>query len=192
VSVAAIVLAAGASRRLGRPKQEIVLGRETLLQRTIRVAQEAGLFPVIVVTRQGSGDPEINFSPQLVVAPNPDADEGIASSIRCGISEAMHHMIAGAVILTCDQPALRAAHLRALIEDQDRVAGSVYGGSVGVPAYFPIALFTELLHLRGDTGARALLKTAYAIEAEELNLDIDTERDLDIARALLEEQRPQD
>jgi len=190
VSVAAVVLAAGASRRLGRPKQNIVLADETLLHRAVRVAQDAGLSPIIIVAREGSEYPQLTSSNSLVIVTNQNADEGIASSIRCGVSEALRHPVPGAVILTCDQPELRAAHLRTLIENPLRLTASAYGGSVGVPAYFPIAILSRLLQLRGDTGARTLLKTAYAIEAEELNLDIDTERDLDIARSLLE--RPQD
>ena len=189
MSAAAIVLAAGASRRLGRPKQNIVLAGETLLHRTVRVAQDAGFSPIIVVTREGSEYPELASSNALVIVTNQNADEGIASSIRCGLSEALRRSVPGAVILTCDQPALRAAHLRTLIEDPLRVTASAYGGSVGVPAYFPVAIFSQLLQLRGDTGARSLLKAAYAVAAEELNLDIDTEQDFDAARSLLENRQ---
>lgn len=190
MTVAAVVLAAGASRRLGHPKQNVVLAGETLLRRAIRTARDSGFSPIIVVVRDGA-DHDKTIEPDVVIAVNQDADEGIASSIRCGIAAASSHNIAGAVVLTCDQPTLRTGHLRALAEDQHRVTGSAYGGSIGVPAYFPVALFPSLLQLRGDTGARSLLKSACAIEAEELKLDIDTEHDLDLARALLEDRESQ-
>ncbi|HEX5282518.1 MAG TPA: nucleotidyltransferase family protein [Bryocella sp.] len=186
MTIAAVVLAAGASRRLGRPKQNIVLDGETLLQRTVRLALDAGLSPIFVVVRKATDCVEVAPSPNLIIVVSQEADEGIASSIRCGIKAAAGYNPAGAVMLACDQPALRAVHLRALVEDQHRLTASAYGGSLGVPAYFPAGLFSSLLQLRGDTGARSLLKNAHAIAAEELSLDIDTEDDLRIARALFE------
>ena len=187
MSVAAVVLAAGASRRLGHPKQEVIIGGETLLQRAVRLAGEASLSPIIVVTRAGMDYSRALQSPgSVLIGMNLEADEGIASSIRCGISLASSHNVEGAVILSCDQPALRAEHLRGLIEDKNCVTGSAYAGSAGVPAYFPAATFPLLLQLRGDTGARKLLTNARAILAEDLRLDVDTEQDLATARALLE------
>jgi molybdenum cofactor cytidylyltransferase len=187
VNVAAIVLAAGASRRLGRPKQEIVIAGETLLQRAVRTARCAALAPVVVVTRSGTQyDGALAADDALIITTNHEADEGLASSIRCGIALASERRIAGAVILACDQPSLRVDHLRALAENESRLTGSAYAGSIGVPAYFPAAYFPMLLQLSGDSGARKLLVDAYAIPAEDLTLDIDTEQDLAAARALLE------
>jgi len=187
VSVAAIVLAAGASRRLGHPKQDIVIAGETLLERTVRLARDSSLSPVVVVTRPGVKYATALESDGLViVATNHEADEGMASSIRCGIALASRLKPAGAVILACDQPGLRVDHLRALVEDTSRIAGSAYAGSIGVPAYFPAASFPLLLQLHGDAGARKLLHEAHAISAEDLRLDIDTEQDVAIARALFE------
>ena len=187
MSVAAIVLAAGFSRRLGCSKQTIVLNGETLLHRSVRVARDACLSPIIVVVHEGLEQSDIpDQANTVVLAINHDADEGIASSIRCGIRLASSYNVAGAILLACDQPALGADHLRALVEDQQRVTGSAYGGSIGVPAYFPATSFPLLLQLRGDTGARKLLFDAHSISAEDLRLDIDTEQDLIAARALLE------
>jgi CTP:molybdopterin cytidylyltransferase MocA len=187
VSIAAVVLAAGASRRLGHPKQDIVIAGETLLQRTVRLARQASLSPVVVVTSADANyGKTLESGSALILAANHEADEGIASSIRCGITIASNHGVEGAVILACDQPALRAEHLRALIEDRGRVTGSAYAGSIGVPAYFPATSFPLLFQLRGDAGARKLLINAHAISAEDLKLDIDTEQDLAAARLLLE------
>jgi molybdenum cofactor cytidylyltransferase len=189
VSVAAVVLAAGASRRLGRPKQNIMLNGETLLHRAVRVAREACLSPIIVVVRAGSeygGTPDSDGS--VIAAVNHQANEGLASSIRHGIHLASSHDVAGVVILACDQPALRPDHLRALVEDERRVTGSTYAGTIGIPAYFPATSFSVLLQLRGDTGARKLLLNAHPISAEDLQLDIDTEEDLVVARTLLEQE----
>lgn len=88
--------------------------------------------------------------------------------------------------MTCDQPAVTASHLRALCVHKARVTGSRYTRTIGVPAYFPKQSFAELGQLRGDSGARALLQAAHSVAAENLELDIDTQQDLDRARALLE------
>lgn len=187
MSIAAIVLAAGASRRLGRPKQNILIAGETLLERAVRLSCEASLFPIIVVCHSGEDyGNSLRTHSGIIFAINKEADEGVGSSIRCGVALASKHDIAGAVILACDQPALRANHLRALVADGSRITGSAYAGTVGVPAYFPAACFPLLLQLHGDMGARKLLLGARSVLAEELTLDVDTEDDLNAARLLLE------
>lgn len=191
MSVAGIVLAAGSSRRLGRPKQMLQIGGETLLGRTVRVAKAAGLRPLHVVV-----DPVANWAadwassvedPGCEIVANPDAEDGLASSIRAGVRAALtDQRSSGAVLLTCDQILLTAGHLLALCRSADRVAGSRYAGKIGVPAYFPRASFASLLALHGDAGARALLAGASYVEAEELALDIDTEADVKRAQAILD------
>lgn len=177
-----MVLAAGVSRRLGRAKQSLVIGGETLLQRAVRVAVEAGLEPVVVVVRD-AGVAEGLRGCEVVV--NTLADEGMASSIRCGVERVRALGVSGLVVMTCDQVALRAEHLRALCAEVDRVTGSGYAGKVGIPAYFPAEVFGELMELRGDVGARELLRGAAAVVDEGLGLDVDTEADLARAQALL-------
>lgn len=173
---AAVVLAAGYSRRLGRPKQTLVLGGETLLQRAVRVAEEADLAPVIVVTRPLEG--VVAGPPGVLVLLNAEAAEGMASSVRLGVLAAQQAGAAGIAILTCDQPLLTAAHLRNLCAAPHRATASAYAGRVGVPAYIPQNMFEALLALRGDAGARMLLQGAATVLNETLALDIDTEDDL--------------
>jgi CTP:molybdopterin cytidylyltransferase MocA len=184
VNAAAIILAAGSSQRLGQPKQNVLLAGETLLQRAIRTATDASLSPIIVVIRSTIHSAAIQTDIEFVT--NLEPDEGIASSIRCGIVALAPKEVAGAVIMTCDQPAVTAAHLRALASDEDHITGSRYARTIGVPAYFPRVSFAKLLDLSGDSGARPLLQTAQSISAENLELDIDTQQDLDRARTLFE------
>jgi molybdenum cofactor cytidylyltransferase len=183
--VAAVVLAAGASSRLGRAKQTLVLGGETLVERAVRVAVEAGLSPVIVVVSDESELAAGLRARGCVVVVNEGAGEGMASSIRCGVERAGELGVAGAVLMTCDQVALRAEHLRALSVEAGRVTGSSYAGKIGIPAYFPAASFGELMGLRGDVGGRGLLRGAASVGDEGLGLDIDTEEDVERARGLL-------
>jgi len=178
VSIAAVILAAGFSRRLGRPKQTVVLHGETLVERSVRIAQQAG-FPLVIAVVNPEGD----FGHSLqqlgcVVSINREAAEGMAASIRSGVATAQALRADGVLLMTCDQIALTPEHLRALCSEPEGIAGSGYAGKVGVPAYFPASSFSNLLKLRGDVGARNLLRDARVIPAEDLSLDIDTEADV--------------
>ena len=185
MSVPAVILAAGFSRRLGRPKQTVVLGGETLVARAVRVATEAGLSPVLVVLQ----DESLVESVQALGATallNLDASEGMASSIRVGTNRAAEMNASGVVLMTCDQVAVTPGHLRVLSAQADRTTGSGYAGKIGIPAYFPSQCFPVLLGLRGDTGARDLLGSARAILTETLGFDVDTEADIARAETFLE------
>lgn len=160
----------------------VEIGGETLLARAVRVAVEAGFEPVIVVVRERAVGEGL---PGCEILVNELADEGMASSIRCGVARARELGVQGLVVIACDQVALRAEHLRALCGEVDRVTGSGYAGKIGIPAYFPEAVFGELMELRGDVGARALLLGAAVVVDEALGLDVDTEADVERARGLL-------
>ena len=181
---AAVILAAGASVRLGMAKQLVRLGAETLLERTVRVAREAGLQPIIAVIPANLPIARIPAGVTHVV--NQNAAEGMASSIRVGVSalSAFEGTISGAVVLACDQPAVTAAHLRALAKQADLVVASAYAGRKGIPAYFPKRNFDLLLGLQGDQGARAVLQQSTAIALPLGEVDIDTIEDLQQARQL--------
>ncbi len=179
-SVAAVILAAGRSSRLGEPKQLVVLGGERLLDRAVRVAIEAGCTPVVVVL--GAAAERIVAECALgtaTVVMNEAWASGMASSIRAGVAGLNAD---GAILMTCDQPAVAADHLRRLMS-QDEPAASSYAGRRGVPAYFPRRCFAELLLLEGDAGAKALLQSARTVELAGGELDIDTREAVQIARA---------
>ncbi|WP_158823157.1 NTP transferase domain-containing protein [Granulicella sp. S156] len=183
MSIAGVVLAAGTSSRLGRPKQTVVFEGETLVERAVRVAQEAGLSPVIAVV-----NPEGDFGHSLqqlgcLVVINEGFAEGMAASIRRGVAVAKMLKASGVVLMTCDQVAVSPEHLRALYEDTENIAGSGYAGKVGIPAYFPTSGFDDLQQLSGDVGAREMLRSARVVVDERLALDIDTEEDLTRAEA---------
>jgi len=164
-SVAAIILAAGASRRLGQPKQLLMYGGETLLERTDRLARAANATPVIAVL---GADFEVICDSVLLmnsaISINESWEQGIATSIHAGLNtlKVISPDAQGALILSCDQPRLSADHLRALIEtfraqSVPTIVASTYAGVTGIPAVFPRDAFPDLLALSGDKGARALL-----------------------------------
>jgi molybdenum cofactor cytidylyltransferase len=180
VKVAAVVLAGGASLRLGTPKQLIRLGGEALVERTVRICREAGCDPVVVVL--GSAADKVRSTCSLedaMVVMNRHWHEGMASSIAQGVS-ALEDGVDGCVITTCDMPAVLPDHLRRLA-DSGEMTASAYAGRHGVPAYFPRDRFPQLMSLTGDTGARDLLKSCPAIPLDGGELDIDTPQDLERA-----------
>lgn len=184
--VGAVVLAAGASSRLGEPKQLVTLGGETLLERTVRVAREAGCSPVMVVV--GSEYAQVlghNVLGDAVPVINDSWKEGMASSIRSGLRalEFAARDAEGVLLMTCDQPAVTVEHLSRLMLRAE-VKASRYAGKNGVPAFFPKKHFNQLMELKGDAGARELLAEARYEELENGELDVDTVKDLERARKL--------
>ncbi|WP_263354266.1 nucleotidyltransferase family protein [Acidicapsa acidisoli] len=188
--VPAIILAAGASRRLGQPKQLVRVAGETLLARTIRVVCESGTQPVIVVlgAHRESIVSEVDLSGVQVVT-NHNWEQGIASSIHEGMRtvEQSSAKAAAVLLLVCDQPKLSVEHLRRLIEvyqeaDEPAIVASRYAGIAGIPAIFPMNQFEKLLRLRGDAGARYILRepdcAMVTIDFEGGEVDIDTPEDL--------------
>jgi len=179
-NTAAIVLAAGGSTRLRRPKQLIQLAGETLIDRTVRTAREAGCSPVLVVL--GAGLPGVITHSRLegaIKVINRDWQQGMATSIGRGIEilQSIAPDTRGVILMTCDQPAVTPRHLQALATGTEATA-SAYAKRRGVPAYLPRTSFPDLLKLSGDHGARDLLKHARTIKLPGGELDIDTAADL--------------
>jgi molybdenum cofactor cytidylyltransferase len=186
--IAAIVLAAGASTRLGQPKQLIEIGGETLLERAVRTAREAECTPIVVVL--GAGHLQIlahNRLQDAVPVINDQWPEGMASSIRLGVRTLglVAKSTEGVILMTCDQPAVTAEHLRSLIAIGS-VATSSYAERRGVPAYFPAVHLPELRTLNGDAGARELLQGMPSVELAHGDLDVDTPEDVNRAKRLFE------
>jgi molybdenum cofactor cytidylyltransferase len=188
--VAAIILAAGESRRLGQPKQLLAYRGQTLLERAIRLANEAGASPVLVVL--GANFATISSAIQssdAIPVHNDRWRQGIASSIEAGVRalSVCAPEAEGVLLMGCDQPRLSVDHLHALITaftDQSAaaIAASSYGGVQAVPAVFPRATFAELSALRGDRGARPVIENppcpVVAMEFQGGEVDIDSPEDL--------------
>lgn len=167
---------------MGGPKALLALDGETLLQRAARIAGEAGCDPVFAVV--GDWDPG-PLSAKAIR--NPAAAEGMASSIRAGIA-ALPPEAERALLLVVDQVAVDGTLLRRLLAladaDLERPVACAYSGTLGIPAVLPRRLFPELLALRGDRGAKAILlrEDATALPFPEGALDLDTPEDLDRLR----------
>jgi CTP:molybdopterin cytidylyltransferase MocA len=176
-AIGAIILAAGDSSRLGRPKQTVIFKGETLLDQAIRISKAAGARETIVVL--GAYASEIRKECRLescAVVENPDWAKGMGTSIRRGIGSLAG--VGGTLILTCDMPAVTAVHLQMLAASGNLTA-SLYEGKRGVPAYFPKATFELLSKLEDSRGAGQLLSAAETIALPGGEFDVDTPADVD-------------
>lgn len=184
--IAAVVLAAGGSTRLGEPKQLIMVGGDALLARAVRIARKAGCSPVVVVL--GAEYVRVMVECDLgdaILVINDKWMEGMATSIRLGVQTLgiVAKDAEGVMLMTCDQPAVTVEHLQLLLRRQE-INASRYAGKKGVPAYFPKKYFAALTVLAGDSGARDILAQARFEDLAHGELDIDTVEDVSRAREL--------
>jgi molybdenum cofactor cytidylyltransferase len=185
-SLHALVLAAGASTRFGSPKQLVRVQGRPLLHRAVANAAEIAGQSVLVVLGAHAAElaPLLRHSTASVIV-NRDWSEGIASSIRAGVAR-LPPSCDGVLLLLADQAAVTAEDLKRLAglwrRQPHYIAASRYETTLGVPAIFPRADFVQLAALRGDRGARDLLRRAtdrvVTIELANAAVDIDTPEDL--------------
>lgn len=183
-----VILAAGASTRLGQPKQLLHYQGKSLLQRAAHVALEAGFSPVVVVLGAHAEKliPELDGLDVKQVH-NPDWQEGMASSIRTGLQELLRLRpdLADATFMVCDQPYVDAKVLRRLLQaKQDGRSGivaSAYQETLGTPVLFDKFYFSELLTLQGQEGAKKIImqhrSAVSSLHFEAGATDIDTAAD---------------
>lgn len=181
-----LVLAAGASRRFGSPKQLARIGGQSLLQRAIAHATDSVGAGVTVVLGAHAAEIAQTLPPgsaSLLI--NRMWQEGIASSIRLGVQR-LPGACDGVMLVLADQPLVGSQTLQRLITAWRRqprqIVASHYSSVTGVPAIFPRWCFPDLLALRGDQGARVLLRR-YAqhvirLAHPEAAIDIDYPEDL--------------
>jgi molybdenum cofactor cytidylyltransferase len=181
-----VVLAAGASSRFGSTKQLVRVNGRPLMHTIVSRAVELAGHSVTVVLGAHAGElaPLLKHSPASV-AVNRNWSEGIASSIREGLTHAPP-TTDGVLIVLADQAAVTTEDLRRLAGAWRRntasIAAAQYAGGVGVPAIFPRWCFRELNELRGDRGAQVLLQRhvdrLVRLPMPSAELDIDRPEDL--------------
>jgi molybdenum cofactor cytidylyltransferase len=196
---AVVILAAGSSARLGQPKQLLRIDGETLLHRVVRLARSTNPAALVVVLApDANAIAEALGDQALTMVINPEPQRGMRSSL-----EVAAPLVAGCahvLVIACDQPALEAAHLHALLRGAYNALSGCAGtrlsggtdadaGAVGVPAVVPGAWFTDLEGGSGDSGFRARLRalergSVYVLDAPPLSLDIDTPENLRTAQTL--------
>ena len=156
-SVAGIVLAAGSSTRMGRNKLLLDVGGETLVRRAVRLAGEAGLDPVLLVTGHAREIVEREVR-DFECAPifNPDHETGIQTSVACGV-DAVPAACGATVVMLSDMPFVTAGMVRTLVERHAETGAplvvSRYGGEVNAPPIlYDRSLFGEIARMRAGCG----------------------------------------
>jgi molybdenum cofactor cytidylyltransferase len=196
--IAAVVLAAGGSSRMGRPKQTLLLRGVPMLQVVLEVLRRTRVGRVVVVL--GANEEEARHSIRLsdeVVVVNRSHRSGMSSSIRAGL-RALGPDVEAAIIVLGDQPFISPATVDRLIKaytaSKSRVVVPVFEGRRGNPVLFDRALFPEIMKVRGDVGARAVVRanegslTEVRVGDRGTTVDMDTQADYE--RAVSKGRRP--
>lgn len=190
-----LILAAGASIRLGQPKQLLHSRGKPLIRQMAEVAIQSGCHPIGIVL----GAYTETIAPHLAnlnikIIHNEQWQTGMASSIRCGLEEmaAIVPELDAIVLMVCDQPFVTPNLIRHLINKHRTtnfpIVVSAYGEVLGVPALFHKTLFPELKTLQGDVGAKFIIRQyrsrVLSIPFVEGAIDLDIPQDLKILASL--------
>jgi len=188
--VTGLVLGAGGSKRLGRPKQLLPYGDRTLLEHTVATARDSALDQLVVPLGGAAGDvrEQVDLSGAEVVV-NDAYGEGCSSSIAAAL-DAVDPRCEVLVLMLGDQPGVTPATVRALLDGRAGAALAVcrYDDGRGHPIAFHRSVFPELADLHGDKGVWRLLEQR-ATEVVEVRiagnvpLDVDTPEDYEAVLA---------
>jgi len=192
-----VILAAGASSRLGFPKQLVEYKGKALLQRMVDLVNSLTFDSRILVLGSGVDEIKSQLKPgDIKVIVNKNWEEGMASSIRLGLNEALEiekeldHLL----ILLSDQPLVTKEQIQELIDLQinknSSATFSEYDGDIGVPAIFSSSVFPDLQKLQGDHGAKKMIYQEgfeyETLKLEEANFDVDTMNDVELLKKMEE------
>jgi molybdenum cofactor cytidylyltransferase len=182
-----VVLAAGGSSRLGRPKQRVRYKGRPLLLRAVAAADKTAPGRTLVVLGAHALRSRLVLRrgrDRAIVIHNGRWRDGLAGSLRAGLA-ALPESARAALVMLCDQPQINAAVIARLIRAWQarpaHAAAAAYAGRVGVPAILPRRFWRQAMRSRGDVGARRLLGTLPAlarVPMPEALFDVDTPEDL--------------
>ena len=184
--VAGIILAAGQSTRLGRPKQLLDICGMSAIRRVAEAAVASPLDATIVVVGNAAAEIERELtSLDVLIVPNPNYAEGQSTSMRAGL-RALPDGVDAALFLLGDQPAMTPEIIMAVVDSYRDFGRSIvqarYRGVPGHPVLFDRSLFSALDSVTGDRGARHVIarqpeRVQFAELDQDAPLDIDTEAD---------------
>lgn len=183
-----IILAAGSSSRMGQPKQQLVYLQQTLLQHAIHATADIPDHKTIVVlgARHENILPDVDSKIADIVI-NPDWEQGMASSIKSGITalQTLYPQVQSTLLMLCDQPFVSTKLLQQLIEtggdDENSIVACTYQNTIGTPVLLGKQWFNELLNLQGQEGAKKILiqnqDKVLVVPFPQGGIDIDTPKD---------------
>lgn len=180
-----LILAAGASRRMGKPKALLPWGKQTVLRHLLTEVQGSGPGEILLVTGAHREAIESEIPDGTAhTCHNPDWEQGMGVSLATGV-RTLEHLFpdaGAALVMLVDQPLVTGAYLRMLRKEHqaypDFLIASGYGGFAGVPAVFPKNFWAALKGLSADRGAKGLIQAhkdqCRVLEAGAAITDIDT------------------
>ncbi len=189
---AGIILAAGASTRMGQPKPLLLWRGEPFIRHVARTALSAGLSPVVIVAGEHTSEIRAAVADlPVTVIHNPDWEAGQSTSVRCGL-RALPDTIGSAVFLLADQPHIPIELVKALMDQHAQALSPIVAPLIddrrGNPVLFDRVTFADLLSLTGDVGGRAVFAKhpiAYVPWHDaSMLLDVDTPEDYQRLRGL--------
>jgi molybdenum cofactor cytidylyltransferase len=183
MSSAGLVLAAGSSRRMGRPKQLLLVDGRPLLERVVAAANASSLDEVVLVLGGSADEIQAGIDRgRARVVYNADHLSGLGSSIRAGLAS-LDDRVDRAVVILGDQPAVSAQLLDSLLELQASSglpsAALRFGDLLHPPVVLDRSLFGDLGSLEGDVGCRAVIRGRPELVAS-LAAGIDNNHPIDI------------
>jgi molybdenum cofactor cytidylyltransferase len=189
MNIAAIVLAAGRSSRMGSVNKllEIIDGKPIIAYIVETALASGAVCPVIVVTGfEADRVAAALRGLDVTIVNNPDFEQGLSTSLRAGLA-ALPPDCDGALILLGDMPRIEPSDIAALIaavKDRNTICVPINDGKVGNPILWGAAYFPEMMQLTGDSGAKQLLAkqpssvVEVPIASDRIFTDIDTPSDL--------------
>jgi molybdenum cofactor cytidylyltransferase len=186
-NITGIILAAGESKRMGKPKMLLPFGESTILETVIASARDTQLHNVRVVL--GSGREEIEkkiHDPGIRIVSNPDYKKGMLSSVQCGLRE-IGPGISAVMILLGDQPMIGKAVIERMIKayrtTEKSILVATFNGKRGHPLLFHASYIPEILAFPSGSSLKSLL-TKHSGQVQEVETgepgilrDIDTEKE---------------
>jgi len=194
-SIAAIILAAGSSSRIGNGRHKLLLplGKRAVLSHVIETALASQAHPIIIVLGHQADQvcqhiAEHMRHSAIMLVENPDYLQGMSTSLRVGLRtllhEDAHNAVDGVVILLGDQPLLTSSIIDTLITTRyatgKRIIAPLYAGKRGNPVLFERSLFAELMEVTGDEGGRSVIErhredmATIAVDNAVADYDVDT------------------
>ena len=197
-NIAILLLAAGASSRMGTPKQLLPWKGTVLLDHVLQMAEASAASEVIVILGSESENIKTALNGKVQVLENKDWQNGLGSSIACGLDYLIKNKksVNGVLLMLGDQPLMDTTYLDNLIasftKGKKGIVASSYGSHAGVPALFGKQYFEALQNLESDAGARELLmkysKDIQRLHAGKRVLDVDAPEDYERLLASLDDQ----
>ncbi len=191
MNVGIVILAAGASTRMGVPKQLLHIDGKSLIKRIAEMAMDTACYPIVMVlgSNRDMMRKELERMP-ITIIDNPQWEKGMSGSIKMGLagSYMTFKELEAVIILTADMPLISVELIQKMIKKAEEVSEKMkdnpdivacsYGGQMGIPVLFKRKLFNDLLELSGDNGAKKIIlankEKTVTIDFPEGIFDLDT------------------